>query len=95
MDKELEKKFHEELVDPDTGFIYDSMSLEAIKAFIDEHYLSKKDVENNYISREEGSYRLYTREQILELIGEDQNDEDDSYEFGYNQAKREIRNKLK
>ncbi len=75
MSKELDKKFDEipsftfdegatlTLVD-----ILTEPQLKAIKSFINEHYIPKEEVVSEVVTQ---LRTLYTKEQVLEMIGED------------------------
>ena len=75
--------------------------VEKFLSFIDEHFVAKEEVElERKALFKTITEPLYTKEQVLEFIGEDDKPrEDDSNSemhvmIGYNQAKKEIRNKL-
>ena len=82
---------------------------EPIKSFIDEHFVEKEEDEEKWTAEqffsmarcmpefqeaERKRNNLYTKEQVLEMIGEDLDVFIVGVTQGYNQAKAEIREKL-
>jgi len=92
MNKDIKKKFDEEF----PIFLTDKQQLE-IKAFIDEHLIAKEEVEHlssTIQSLKKHGGRVYTKEQVLELIGEDTKNYLEDVNYGYNLAKQIIRERL-
>jgi len=94
MNKKLEELFDKEFVtntQPNENGGYFKRwkrvpSITTIKSFIDEDFIAKYD----HIQH---CNKLYTKQQVLDIIGEDKSPID--FRDCYNQAKAEIREKLK
>lgn len=73
MNKKLEKKFDEEFKD-DENVLFAVGVKDNVKAFIDEHFIAKEEVNTWNTEKNEFETEIrevYTQEQVLEIIGED------------------------